>query len=190
MRYGFLLISGFLGSCAQVSDLGDRLLRPADRDAAGDPLAAPIEVEAVPEAEVVEVAALPPAVGGTATTIVSLGDPARAGAWLETPLGLDRTAGRGSLERQGIVGAADTCGRACNGWKPVVTGRDAGPWSAAGGSDRSPGCFLTQFNRSGTWPLLSGQTVSSARHTARGSRARSPGRVSTGRAATRRWPSE
>lgn len=106
MRYVVMIGLAVLGGCDQVASVTG-LLKPGASDAVeqtapGDPLAAPMSVEALPKAGAVStepvstepVSAAPvPASGGTASTIAALGDPSRGGAWMETPLVTVETAG-------------------------------------------------------------------------------------------------
>ncbi len=110
MRYVVFLCVGLICGCEQVSGVTDRLVRPADPEpvaaeaATGDPLVAPMAIEDVPETETAAAGdPVPvPTSGQTATTIAALGDPARPGAWMETPLVTAERAGQVHFGDKGV----------------------------------------------------------------------------------------
>ncbi len=118
MRYELIWIAVLLGGCAQVSGLTDRFSRggtASEEAAAGaGPLVAPMEIEAG-EAEADGSGAegteaggagdsqTPVAVSGqSGQTIAALGDPARPGAWMETPLVSKERAGQVHYKGKGV----------------------------------------------------------------------------------------
>ena len=114
MRILFLVGFGLLAGCAQVSDLTGKLLPPEAAapdvseapEEVGDPLAAPLSVEPLPD-EPVKPPVTPPeqaaaASGKSGTTVVSLGDPARGGAWMETTLVSAEQAGQVHYGGKGV----------------------------------------------------------------------------------------
>ncbi|MEX0284742.1 MAG: hypothetical protein AB3N23_09035 [Paracoccaceae bacterium] len=104
MRYVSVLSFVLLAGCSQVSGLTDRLLKPGApaEEVAGEPLAAPLEVEPVEDVDTGETPVPVATGGGSATTIASLGDPARQGAWMETPLVTAEQAGQVHYKDKGI----------------------------------------------------------------------------------------
>lgn len=101
MRRFLLIAPVLIAGCTQTAGFfgpGEVISDPeAPAVDVGEPLAAPLAEEAVAQQEPAAVTAATQ----TASAIVSLGDPARSGAWLETPLvaeekrGEVRHAGRG-----------------------------------------------------------------------------------------------
>lgn len=90
MRYSVILSLALLTGCTQVSGVADNLRNRLG--GAGKTQAAPAQEQALPPAadtlpEEPPVPAVKPAADGKlGRTVAGLGDPARSGLWLETPL--------------------------------------------------------------------------------------------------------
>jgi len=106
MRFLFVVTSScLLIGCEQVTSVSDRLLtspEPEETTPVGGPLAAPLSEEAVPDTTLALPSEPVPTSGVSTTTIVSLGDPARQGSWLETPLVTSEQAGQVRWADKGV----------------------------------------------------------------------------------------
>lgn len=110
MRFGLLLCVGLVFGCSQVTDLRDKLVAQPETqpqstiDSGEAPLAAPLSVEPLP-VEGSEPVTKPEPVktaGLEARTVAALGDPARPGAWMETPLVTSERPGQVHYGDQGV----------------------------------------------------------------------------------------
>ena len=94
MQYGLLLSFGLVFGCSQVNDLRDKLVSQPETqpqstvDSGEAPLAAPLSVEPLPVEGSAPVTKPEPVktAGLEARTVAALGDPARPGSLMETPL--------------------------------------------------------------------------------------------------------